>query len=62
MVAVILGQGGTQDYQVEGFPLEGIQHRLPALRLADLVARFFNRNRLCGKDFMIAFRIQNLQF
>ena len=62
MVAVVLGQGRAQDYQVKRIPLEGFLYLLTALRLGYVVSRAFNSKRLYRKDFRVTFSIKNLQF
>ena len=62
VVPVVFGQGSPQDHQVKGILAQGFLHLLAAFRLGYLVSRFLDRNRLCGKDFRVAFSIKNLQF
>jgi len=62
MVAVVLGQGRAQDYQVKRIPLEGLLYLLSALSLGHVVSRAFNSKRLYRKDFRVTFSIKNLQF
>lgn len=46
VMPVVLGQCGAEDHEVELFLPQRVLHLLAALRLGDIVARFFNRNRL----------------
>lgn len=61
VMAIIFGERGAKDNQIKDLPPQQILHLVATLRWSDLVSRFFDRNRLCSKDFRITFRIQNLQ-